>query len=97
MEATTTTRGATKPLLWERLRSSDRFRFVNQSKVSRVLRSSFVEFLLQVQHVVMDDVVEHSRIRAGEIWYHEHRQTQVISKLSDVSQELCYTSPLYVH
>ena len=43
VEATTTTKGMVKPLMWERLRMLPRFSFVNTSKVV---------------HVVMDDVID---------------------------------------
>ena len=43
VEATTSQKGKAKPLMWEQLKTTDRFKFANSSKVV---------------HVVMDDVVE---------------------------------------
>ena len=48
-------------MLWERLGRSDRFSFVNQSKIV---------------HVVMDDVIDEDKLVEDE-WYHELRQTSI--------------------
>ena len=48
-----------KPLIWERLRSTERFSFVNTSKIV---------------HVVMDEVINLERVRSSQ-WYHELTQT----------------------
>ena len=52
VEATTTTKGMVKPLMWERLRMLPRFSFVNTSKVV---------------HVVMDDVIDMEEVQ-NNIW-----------------------------
>ena len=52
VEATTTTKGMVKPLLWERLKTMSRFSFVNTSKVV---------------HVVMDDVIDMDEVHKN-IW-----------------------------
>ena len=48
-----------KPLMWERVRATERFSFVNESKIV---------------HVVMDEVVNLERVRSDQ-WYHELTQT----------------------
>ena len=48
-----------KPLIWERLRSTERFNFVNASKIV---------------HVVMDEVINLERVKSDQ-WYHELTQT----------------------
>ena len=52
VEATTTTKGMVKPLMWERLRMLPRFSFVNTSKIV---------------HVVMDDVIDMDEVQKN-IW-----------------------------
>ena len=47
--------------MWERVLGSDRFSFVNQSKIV---------------HVVMDDVIDRDTLHQDE-WYHELRQTSI--------------------
>ena len=48
-----------KPLIWERLRATERFSFVNGSKIV---------------HVVMDEVINLDRVESDQ-WYHELTQT----------------------
>ena len=48
-----------KPLLWERLKFTERFSFVNSSKIV---------------HVVMDDVINVNEVQ-NDVWYHERLQT----------------------
>lgn len=60
VEATVTHKGIPKPLMWERLKFTERFRFVNKSKVS---------------HVVVDDQMKSKRAREEE-WYAENVQTE---------------------
>ena len=46
-------------MIWERLRATERFSFVNQSRIV---------------HVVMDQVIDLQRVRTDQ-WYHELTQT----------------------
>ena len=48
-----------KPLIWERLRSTERFSFLNESKIV---------------HVVMDEIIDLKRVKSDQ-WYHELSQT----------------------
>ena len=59
VEATTTTKGVAKPLLWSRLSLTDRFSFVDPDKIV---------------HVVMDDNIDMERVKDDQ-WYHENTQT----------------------
>jgi hypothetical protein len=59
VESTVTHKGKPKPLMWERLKFTERFAFVNMSRVS---------------HVVVDDRLRTRRAREEE-WFTERQQT----------------------
>lgn len=60
IESTVNQKGKVKPLLWERMKYSDRFSFVNMSKV---------------QHVVMDEGLLDPKMVKSDRWYQEFAQT----------------------
>ena len=60
VEATKTHKGATKPVMWERLKYQERFKFVNQSKVV---------------HVIVDDIIDSDKAKE-DMWYVEKLQTK---------------------
>ena len=65
VEATANHRGKTKPLLWERLKFSPRFSFIDRAKV---------------EHVVVDDRVMNSGLARVEEWWaekHKHIKSDI--------------------
>ena len=60
-----------KVLVWERLKFTERFQFVDHDKVW-----GRVETLMQVEHVVVDDRLLTRQAEEVE-WWAEHRQTDL--------------------
>ena len=76
VEATANHRGMTKPLLWERLKFSPRFSFIDRAKV---------------EHVVVDDRVMNSGLARVEEWWAENRVTELGVERARYSQSLSAT------
>jgi len=72
VEATKTHKGEPKPLMWERLKYEERFKFVNQSKVI---------------HIIVDDIIDSDKAK-DDMWYVEKLQTQLgISQISSWNEK----------